>query len=147
VVGEFELLASYTISKAIDDASDFSEPPQNPYDSGAERALSLNDQRQHIAVSALFDLPFGDEEEKAPSGNSENLLARVLSNIEVASSLMVGSGRPVNPVTGLDSSRTHTFPFSSRPLGFARNSLLTPSRVVFDLRILKFFQNRGPRQA
>jgi carboxypeptidase family protein/TonB-dependent receptor-like protein len=140
LANEFELLASYTISKAIDDASDFSEPPQNPYDPGAERALSLNDQRQHIAVSALFDLPFGDEEEKAPSGNSENLLTRVLSNIEVASILMVGSGRPVNPVTGLDSSRTHTFPFSSRPLGFARNSLLTPSRVVFDLRILKFFK-------
>ena len=53
---------------------------------------------------------------------------------------MVGSGRPVNPLTGLDSNRTHTFPFSSRPLGFARNSLMTPSTVVFDLRILKFFK-------
>lgn len=138
LANEFELLASYTISKAIDDASDFSNSPQNPYDLTAERALSANDQRHHLAVSALFDLPFGDED-SAQSGNA-NLLTRILSNIEVATILMIGSGRPVDPLTGFDSNRTHTFPLSSRPLGFQRNSLMTPSTAVLDLRVLKFFK-------
>ena len=60
LANEFELLASYTVSKAINDASDFSESPQNPHNLGAERATSLNDQRYRFVVSALFDLPFGD---------------------------------------------------------------------------------------
>src|SRR5262249_5192443 len=42
LANEFELLASYTISKTIDDASDFSESPQNVYALKEERALSLN---------------------------------------------------------------------------------------------------------
>jgi hypothetical protein len=29
---------------------------------------------------------------------------------------------------------------SSRPLGFGRNSLVTPRQVLFDLRVLKFFK-------
>src|SRR5258707_1067225 len=41
---EIEFSASYTLSKAIDDASDFSEQPQDPYDLRADRALSLNHQ-------------------------------------------------------------------------------------------------------
>jgi len=31
-------------------------------------------------------------------------------------------------------------PLSSRPLGFGRNSLPTPTQVKFDLRVLKFFE-------
>jgi hypothetical protein len=52
---------------------------------------------------------------------------------------MVQSGRPVNPLTGLDSNRTNAFPLSSRPLGFERNSLQTPAIVTMDLRVLKYF--------
>ena len=37
---EWELLAAYTLSKTMDDASDFDEQPQNPYDLRAEWALS-----------------------------------------------------------------------------------------------------------
>ncbi|GAC1504984.1 MAG: TonB-dependent receptor [Terriglobales bacterium] len=139
LANEFELLASYTLSKAIDDASDFSESPQNPYDLKAERSVSLNHQEHRFTASALFDLPFGDEEDKAQA-ETETLLTQILKNIEVASIVTIGSGRPVDPFTGSDSSRTHTFPFESRPLGFSRNSLLTPSTAVFDIRILKFFK-------
>ena len=89
-------------------------------------------------MSALFDLPFGDEDDTG-SGHA-SVITRVLSNIEVAPILTIGSGRPVDPLTGLDSSRTHTFPLSSRPFGFARNSLTTPSTAVLDVRLLKFFK-------
>src|SRR5262249_56212896 len=61
---EFELLASYTLSKTTDDASDFDEQPQNPYDLRAERALSRQDVRHRFVLSSLLDLPFGEEEEK-----------------------------------------------------------------------------------
>ena len=138
LANEFELLASYTISKAIDNASDFSESPQNSYNLGAERAISLNNQKHHMVVSALFDLPFGDEDNA--QSRDANVLTRLLSNIEVAPILTIGSGRSVDPLTGLDSSRTHTFPLSSRPLGFARNSLTTPSTAVLDVRVLKFLK-------
>jgi len=91
-----------------------------------------------MVVSALFDLPFGDEDNA--QSRDANVLTRLLSNIEVAPILTIGSGRSVDPLTGLDSSRTHTFPLSSRPLGFARNSLTTPSTAVLDVRVLKFLK-------
>jgi hypothetical protein len=140
LANEFEVLASYTISKTIDDASDFVESPQNPYNFPAERAISANNQAQRFVVSALFDLPIGDEDSETNNGAPSSLWVKILSNIEMAPIFTVGSGRPVNPITGLDSARTHTMPLTSRPLDFARNSLVTPTTAVLDLRILKFFK-------
>ena len=137
LANEIEFSSSYTISKAIDDASDFNEQPENPYMIRAERALSSNDQRHRFVLSGTFDLPFGDEEEtKTPPG----VIAKVSGNIEVAPILIIGSGRPINPLTGFDANRSGAFPPSARPLGFGRNSLITPSQLQFDLRVLKFFK-------
>lgn len=49
----------------------------------------------------------------------------------------VSSGQPVNPLTGLDSNRSFAFPLSSRPLGFERDTLSTPTLAMVDLRVLK----------
>ncbi|MEO7970775.1 MAG: TonB-dependent receptor, partial [bacterium] len=137
---EFELLASYTLSKTTDDASDFDEQPQNPFDLRAERALSRQDVRQRFVVSSLFDLPFG-EEEGSKGGNKEadDLLGTVLGHIEIAPIVTLSSGRPVNPLTGSDEERSGAFPLTSRPLGLARNSLHTPSFINVDIRALKYF--------
>ena len=93
-------------------------------------------------MSALYDLPFGEEEEKAgkhhPQKRSSAVLAEVLGHIEVAPILTIGSGRPVNPLTGLDSNLSHASPLSSRPLGFGRNTLKTPGFATVDLRVLKY---------
>jgi hypothetical protein len=87
--------------------------------------------------SGTFDLPFGDEEDgKKPTG----VIAKLFGNIEAAPILILGSGRPINPLTGFDANRSAAFPLSSRPLGFSRNSLSTPVQVQFDLRVLKFFK-------
>jgi len=51
----------------------------------------------------------------------------------------VESGRPVDPLTGVDSNGSHPFPFSARPPGFGRNSLETPRVANVDFRILKYF--------
>ena len=134
---EISFSGSYTFSKAIDDASDFNEQPENPYSLHAERALSSNDQRHRFVFSGTFDLPFADEEE---GKKSSGVIAKMFGNIEAAPILIVGSGRPIDPLTGFDTNRNGAFPFSSRPLGFGRNSLATNSQVQLDLRVLKFFK-------
>jgi hypothetical protein len=137
---DLEFSASYTLSRTRDDASDYDEQPQNPFDLAAERALSRQDQRHRFVFSALWELPIGDEENAAgkPKANP-GWLTRAFSHIEVAPIFTAESGRPVDPLTGLDSNLSDAFPLSSRPLGFGRDSLETPPLVTLDLRILKYF--------
>ena len=137
LANEISFSGSYTLSKAIDDASDFNEQPNNPYLLQEERALSANDQRHRFVFSGTFDLPFGDEDEgKKPSG----IASKLFGNIETAPILTIGSGRPINPLTGFDANRTGAFPLSSRPRGFGRNSLSNGTEATLDLRVLKFFR-------
>jgi len=143
LANEFELSASYTFSKTVDDASDFDEQPQNPFRLRSERALSRNHQEHRFVVSALYDLPFGDEDEKKGQSPKQrngtvDRLSGLLEHIEVAPIVTLGSGRPVDPLTGLDSNRSDSFPISSRPLGFARNALQTSWFAAVDLRVLKY---------
>jgi hypothetical protein len=137
LANEVEFSGSYTVSKAIDDASDFNEQPENPYIIRGERALSSNDQSHRFVLSGTFDLPFGDEDETT---KRSGVIAKVFGNIEAAPILIIGSGRPINPLTGFDANRSGAFPLSSRPFGFGRNSLSTSTQVQFDLRVLKFFK-------
>ena len=139
LANDIEFSANYTLSKAIDDASDFDEQPQNPYALGKERALSANDQRQRFVFSGTFDLPFGDEDEPGATHEKHSLAADIFGSIEVAPILTIGSGRPVDPLLGFDGNRNGAFPLSSRPLGFSRDSLETSGQSEFDLRLLKFF--------
>lgn len=137
---DLEFSASYTLSKTYDDASNYDEQPQNPFDLAAENALSRQHQQQRFVFNALWDLPIGDEEDSGQQPKqSPGWLVRAFSHIEVAPIFTAESGRPVNPLTGLDSTRTDAFPLSSRPLGFGRNSLETPAMVAMDLRVLKYF--------
>ena len=137
---EIAFSSSYTISKAMDDASDFDEQPQNPYDLRAERSVSLNDQRHRFVFSGVFDLPCGEEEEgKTESeGGWNSLVNAVLGKMEFAPILTVGSGLPVNPIVGFDANLSGAFPLSSRPLGYSRNSLRTPAVVDMDMRLVKY---------
>ncbi len=152
LANEIEFSANYTISKTTDDASDFDEQPQNPYDLRADRGPSRNDQTQRFVLSGLFDLPFGEKERRAPRVQrlvslppsprrrlSSGLLDKILGHVELAPIITVGSGRPVDPLIGLDSNRSHAFPLSARPLGFGRNTLKTPTLAAVDFRVLKYF--------
>ena len=141
---ELEFSASYTLSKTSDDASDFDEQPQNPFDFRAERALSRQHQEQRFVFNALWDLPIGEDEDKAGTPpESTGWLTRTFSHIELAPILTIESGRPVDPLTGLDSNQSHAFPLSARPLGLGRNSLRTPALTTMDLRVLKYFPFGG----
>jgi hypothetical protein len=136
---EFELLASYTLSKTRDDASDFDEQPQNPFDLRAERALSRQDVRHRFVLNGLFDLPFGDEEEKGAGSERDILIGKILGHIEIAPIVTLSSGRPVNALTGAEEEHSRAFPLASRPSGFGRNTLQTPRSINFDIRALKYF--------
>src|SRR5262249_26087533 len=137
---EIHILASYTLSKTYDNASNYDEQPQNPFDLVAENAISRQHQQQRFVFNALWDLPIGDEDDNGHKSElNRGWLARTFSHIELAPIFTAQSGRPVNPLTGLDSNRTHAFPLSSRPLGLGRNSLQTAEIVSLDLRVLKYF--------
>jgi hypothetical protein len=134
---EIEWSASYTRSRTQDTASDFDEQPQNPNAPGEERGPSRYDEPHRFVASGLFELPIGDEEDLKP-GDVLPVWARVLSHIELAPIVTIASGHPVNPLTGRDDLRTHSFPLSRRPQGFTRNGLRTPACATVDLRVLKF---------
>lgn len=137
---ELAFSASYTLSKTFDDASDFDEQPQNPFDLRAENAVSRQHQEQRFVFNALWELPIGDEEDKGgKTEESTSWLTQAFSHIEVAPILTLESGRPVNPLTGLDSNQSHAFPLSARPLGLGRDSLSTPALATMDFRVLKYF--------
>jgi hypothetical protein len=137
---ELAFSASYTLSKTFDNASDFDEQPQNPFATSAEYSLSRQHQQQGFVFSALWELPIGDEEEKSgkPEGDP-GLLEKTFRHIEIAPIFTVGSGRPVNPLTGVDSNHSQAYPLSSRPLGLGRNSLLAPGNATMNFRVLKYF--------
>ena len=146
---ELAFSASYTLSKTFDDASDFDEQPQNPFDLRKENAVSRQHQQQRFVFNALWDLPIGEEEDKnGKSEESTSRLTQTFSHIEVAPILTLENGRPLNPLTGLDSNQNHAFPLSARPLGLGRNSLSTPALATmdFDFRILKYFPFGGVRR-
>jgi hypothetical protein len=138
LANEIEWSTAYTWSHARDSASDFDEQPQNPYALGDEWGESRYDQRHRFVASALFDLPIGDEEEQTP-GQPVGPWTHAFSHIEVAPILTLGSGTPVNAVTGGDDNRSRAYPFPSRPLGVPRNAERLPASATLDLRILKYF--------
>lgn len=134
---EFEFSAGYTLSKTYDNASDFDEQPQNPFQLGPEWAVSRQQQQHRLVANALWELPIGDDEPGKPTPH--NWIAKTFSHVELAPIVTVASGRPVNPLTGVDTFGTHAYPLSARPSGFGRNSLRTPMLANVDQRVLKYF--------
>ena len=143
---DLEFSASYTLSKTYDDASDFDEQPQDPFNLRAEDAVSRQHQQQRFVFNALWELPIGEEDRGANAGEGRGWLAQTFSHIEMAPIVTVESGRPVNPLTGLDSNGNHAFPLSSRPLTLGRNSLNSPLLASIDFRVLKYFPFGGVKR-
>jgi hypothetical protein len=87
----FSVIAAYTLSKSIDDASAFlvTQPdknfPQNSQDYRAERALSSFDMRNRLTVAGAYQLPY-------------KLEARCIATAQ--------SGQPFTPYLQFDNSNT-----------------------------------------
>ncbi|HYO92500.1 MAG TPA: TonB-dependent receptor, partial [Pyrinomonadaceae bacterium] len=115
------LLASYTWSKSIDDASNFftsaGDPnfPQDSFNTRAERGRSNFDVRHRLTVSYSYDLPFG----KGRSFLSDNgWLSTVLSGWQTYGIVTLQGGRPftVALLSEIDNSGT-----GRSSLGFGAN--------------------------
>ncbi|HUE83676.1 MAG TPA: TonB-dependent receptor [Pyrinomonadaceae bacterium] len=91
------LLASYTWSKSIDDASNFftsaGDPnfPQNSYNVAAERGRSNFDVRHRLSVSYVYDLPFGRGRRFL---SDAGWVSAVLRDWQTSAIVTLQSGRP-----------------------------------------------------
>ncbi|MDT7542218.1 MAG: hypothetical protein QOE33_2122 [Acidobacteriota bacterium] len=152
------LLAAYTYSKSIDDASNFftsAGDPNFPQDSNnvrLERALSNFDVRQRLSLSYTYDLPFGKGRDFANDGG---FLASLLSGWQTNGVVTLQTGRPftVALLSDIDNSNTGRsnlgFGANDRPnvVGSPRLSNRTPDRwfdtSAFVFPIFGTFGNAG----
>ncbi|CAN5660685.1 hypothetical protein BH18ACI1_BH18ACI1_04290 [soil metagenome] len=127
----FSVNAHYTLSKAIDEVTDFNSDfsAQNPLDLRSDRALSSFDQRHRVVLSGVFQVPsYGD----SPA-------ARIFSNFVFAPIFNYGSGRPFNLLLGFDANndgRSQT----DRPGTIGRNTGKGESFYSFDARLSRRFR-------
>jgi hypothetical protein len=143
----FQFLASLTWAHSIDDSSDLQTllKPQNNLDFRAERADSLFDQRLRYVFSAIVTSP-------GKWRHSESGLHRFLADFTVAPILEVGSGRPFNIISGVDtngdqqssndrpsvnSSGVLVLPPSFANGSLGRNMGITHKFASLDLRVMR----------
>jgi Carboxypeptidase regulatory-like domain/TonB dependent receptor/TonB-dependent Receptor Plug Domain len=135
---DLQVLAGYTYSKTIDDASADTEQPQNPYDLRSERGLSLQDQRHRVTLSGLWLLgPDLNDPQDAAANAHPSALMRAVTGFEFVPIFSLTSGFRANPLVGVDSNREHIYPFAARPQGYGRNALQTRPNINFDFRVLR----------
>jgi hypothetical protein len=127
----YQFQVSYTLSKAIDDTTDFITDLQaaNQLDLRAERALSAVDQRHRIVVSGLLRSPL-------PRGTG---FGKVFADVTVAPVVTYSSGYPFNLLLGFDANND-TQANTDRPPFVGRNTGRGPSFMSFDLRVAKEFR-------
>jgi hypothetical protein len=140
----YEFLASYTLSKAEDNSTDFpsaflpqnnglGRDPQNPkglpigFDPDTERGPSLQDQRHHLVLSGMYAAPYG---------------------LTLSAIVTVASGRPYNILAGIDLNgdgdggtipgpdRARTNP-ADPGTSIGRNSGTLPTQATVDVRVNK----------
>jgi hypothetical protein len=143
----FQFLASYTWSHAIDDSSDLQTLllPQDNNNFRAERADSLFDQRHRFVFSGVLAAPGGWR-------GADGGVRRFLADFVVAPIFEISSGRPFNILTGVDTNNDQSNqtdrpnvaadgtltlppPFTSGNLG--RNRGITGSYASLDLRVTR----------
>ena len=125
------ILAHYTLSKTIDDVTDFNSDfsAQNPTNLRDERALSSFDQRHRVVISGVLQAPkFGD-----------STAAKVFSNFVVSPIFTYGSPRPFNLLAGADLNNDSN-QFNDRPYNFGRNTGKGDKFISFDARLSRRFQ-------
>ncbi len=131
-----ELRANYTYSKAIDDASDFTQAmqPDNPYDPQAERSVSDEDMRHRFTATGVWQLPYKRQ-------NGDNSIMRWVLGDWVGSTIVtLHSGSPQNITVGSDvngdGNSSTDRPFVNGYI-IGRNALRGPRVETVDLRMEK----------
>ena len=115
----YSINANYTLSKTIDEATDFNTDylAQNPLNIHDDRSLSAFDQRHRLVISAVIISPF------------ENAFLKdfVFSPIFTA-----GSGRPFNLLIGTDTNNDSRL-YNDRPAGRRQKHRAEANRITISI--------------
>ena len=123
----FMVMANYTYSKAIDEATDFNSDysPFNATCLRCDRSVSDFDQRHKVVLAGVFESPWEH--------------SRILGGFQLSPVFNYNSGHPFNLLAGADINGDGHFT-NDRPPGVSRNSGLGPSYYDFDLRLSRSFK-------
>jgi hypothetical protein len=122
----YTILANYTLSKAIDNVTDFNSDysPFNATCLKCDRGLSDFDQRHKVVIAAVLASPFDR--------------SRVFGGFEIAPIFTYNSGHPFNLLAGADINSDGHFT-NDRPPGAGRNTGVGPGFTDFDMRLSRAF--------
>lgn len=126
LANNINLVASYTLSKAIDNVNDINATlleTNNSLDIGSERGLSLQDVHNRFVLSGIFSLD-----------NRQHILLR---NSSLSTIVTLESGHPYNLLAGVDLNFDGDFPPGDRPLALGRNVGISPGYANVDLRFTR----------
>lgn len=124
--GHVGLNAHYTLSRAIDDFTDFNSDfsPMNQLDARAERALSPFHHKHRFVANAVVSAP--------------TRAHPVLRDWNVSPIVQARSWRPFNVLTGADVNGDN-YSTNDRPYGLGRDAGQGPIFVTFDMRLSRRF--------
>jgi len=125
---KFSITGNYTLSKAIDEVTDFNSDfqPNDQTNLRAERALSAFDQRHKVVLYAYLEGPRG----------GESWWQKVISNFDLTPTLRGNSARPFNLLTGTDlNGDRHAT--TDRPALAGRNTGIGPNFWSVDFRLTR----------
>jgi hypothetical protein len=136
----FQVLASYTLSKVIDDApnatsvvvgnaGDDAKVAQHTLNPNHDRGPGVNDVRHRFVFSAVWDLNYAQSMSNGPA-------KAALSGWTLSSISQLQSGQPVSIGTSGDPNNDGNN-FNDRAPGFGRNTLTGPNLMSVDLRLTR----------
>ncbi|MBI1745634.1 MAG: TonB-dependent receptor [Acidobacteria bacterium] len=134
----YQFLASYTLSKVIDDAPDATSVVvgnpgddakivQHPTRPNLDRSLGVTDQRHRFVLSGIWDLKYAQ-------GLSHPVARTLLGGWSLAWIFTAQSGRPFAGMVGADLNNDGNR-FSDRAPQEGRNIYTTPKTITWDPRI------------
>lgn len=128
----FSVLSHYTLSKTIDEVTDFNSDfsAQNPLNLRDDRALSAFDQRHRVVLTGVFQVPEDVFDESAAS--------KIFGNFVLAPIFTYGSGKPFNLLLGFDANNDGRAQ-SDRPGALGRNTGKGEDFYSFDMRLSRRF--------
>ncbi len=126
----FALTTHYTLSKAIDEVTDFNTDfqPQDQLNARAERARSSFDQKHRFVAAAVMQAPVRDG----------GFMGHLASGWTFSPIFVASSGRPFNVLTGVDNLGDR-HPNDHRPLRAGRNIGQGPAYYSLDARLSRRF--------
>ncbi len=126
----FSLNAHYTLSKSIDEVTDFNSDwsAQDPLNLRLDRAVSAFDQRHRAVFSGVFASPL----------EGDSAVERVFGDWVFSPIFIAGSGRPFNLLMGIDVNNDGRSQ-SDRPFAAGRNTGLGEPFYSFDARLARRF--------